>query len=65
VKARGLAGDAKRVSETAQESIESYERRMRVFNLEIVVVALMILTILLIWLSDTWMAFEKSLGHTF
>ena len=38
---------------------------MRFFNLEIVVVALMILTILIIWLSDTWMAFEKSLGHTF
>jgi hypothetical protein len=38
---------------------------MRVFNLEIVVVALMIPTILIIWLSDTWMAFEKSLGHIF
>jgi hypothetical protein len=34
---------------------------MRAFNLGIIVVALMALTILVIWLSDTWMAFEKSL----
>jgi hypothetical protein len=38
---------------------------MRIFNLAIIVVALMILTILVIWLSDTWMAFEKSLANTF
>jgi phage baseplate assembly protein W len=64
VKAQGL-GDTRRISETTRESIESYERRMRIFNLAIIVVALMILTILIIWLSDTWMAFEKSLANTF
>jgi hypothetical protein len=65
VKANGQAGDTKRISETVRESIKSYERRMRVFNLEIVVVALMVLAILIIWLSDTWVAFEKSLGLAF
>ena len=64
VKANGL-GDTKRISESGAESLQSYERRMRVFNLAIIVVALMVLTILIIWLSDTWMAFEKSLGHPF
>jgi hypothetical protein len=62
VKANGLAGDTRRISETTRESIESYERRMRIFNLAIVVVALMVLTILIIRLSDAWIAFEKSLG---
>jgi hypothetical protein len=35
---------------------------MRIFDLAIVVVALMVLTILIIRLSDAWIAFEKSLG---
>ena len=61
VKASGLAGNKERISETGGESVASYERRMRAFNLGIIVVALMVLTILVIWLSDTWMAFEKSL----
>jgi len=65
VKANGLAADAKRISEMPRESIESYERRMRASNLGIIVVALMALTILVMWLSDTWMAFEKSLGLHF
>jgi hypothetical protein len=29
------------------------------------VVALIALTILIVWLSNTWMAFEKSLGLSF
>jgi hypothetical protein len=65
VKASGLAGAAKRLSESGTESLQSYERRMRVFNLEVIVIALIVLTILIVWLSATWMAFEKSLGHTF
>jgi hypothetical protein len=35
---------------------------MRIFNLAIIVVALMVLTILITRLSDAWIAFEKSLG---
>jgi hypothetical protein len=38
---------------------------MRVFNLEVIVVALIVLTILIVWLSATWTAFEKSLALTF
>jgi hypothetical protein len=65
VKANGLAGDTKRISESGAESLQSYERRMRVFNLGVIVVALIILTILIEWLSTAWMAFEKSIGLTF
>jgi uncharacterized membrane protein YqiK len=45
--------------------MQSYERRMRLFNLGVIVVALIVLTILIVWLSTAWMAFEKSLAHTF
>jgi hypothetical protein len=38
---------------------------MRVFNWEVVVVALTALTILIMWLSSAWIAFEKSLGLAF
>ena len=59
VKANGLAGAARRISEAGGVSVQSYERRMRVFNLGVVVVALTV------WLSSTWLAFEKSLGLIF
>jgi hypothetical protein len=36
---------------------------MRVFNLGVIVVALIVLTILIVWLSTTWVAFEESLAH--
>lgn len=65
VKANGLAGDTKRISESGAESLQSYERRMRVFNLEVILIALIVLTILIVCLSATWMAFEKSLARTF
>ena len=42
-----------------------YERRMRTFNLGVIVVALIVLRILIEWLSMAWMAFEKSLAHAF
>jgi hypothetical protein len=38
---------------------------MRVFNLGVIVVALIVLTILIVWLFGAWLAFEKSLGLTF
>ena len=38
---------------------------MRVFNLGVIVVALIVLMILIVWLSNAWMAVEKSLGRTF
>ena len=36
---------------------------MRVFNFGVIVVALIVLTILVGWLSSAWMAFEKSLAR--
>ena len=65
VKAIGLASAAKRTSERSGEGMQSYERRMRVFNLGVILVALIALTILIEWLSTAWVAFEKSLAHTF
>jgi hypothetical protein len=38
---------------------------MRVFNLGVVVVALIVLTILIERLSTAWIAFEKSIRLTF
>jgi hypothetical protein len=65
VKANGLAGPTKRISENGADSLQSYERRMRAFNLGVIVVALIVLTILIVWLSVAWTAFEKSLARTF
>jgi len=62
VKANGLAGLAKRISKGGRERIQSYEGRMRVFELGVIVVALIALTILIVCLFSAWMAFEKSLG---
>jgi hypothetical protein len=56
--ANGLAGAARRISEAGGDS------RMRVFNFGVTVVALIVLTILIGWLSTTWLAFEKSRGLT-
>ena len=65
VKAKGLAGSARRISEGGKERKQSYEGRMRVFELGIIVVALIALTILIVCLFSVWMAFEKSLGPAF
>jgi hypothetical protein len=65
VKANGLAGAARGISEAGGQSIQAYERRMRVFNLGVILVALIVLMILIEWLSTAWLAFEKSLGLTF
>jgi hypothetical protein len=64
VKAKGLAGLAKRISKGGRERIQSYEGRMWVFELGVIVVALIALTILIVCLFSAWMAFEKSLGPT-
>jgi len=39
---------------------QAYERRMRRFNLEVVLVALIALALLIAWLFTTWEAFQKS-----
>ena len=44
--------------------MRSYEERERIFNWAVIVVALIALTILIVWLTTAWMAFEKSLNHT-
>ena len=59
VKAKGLAGLARRISKGGR--IQSYEGRMRVFELGVIVVALIALTILIVCLFSAWMAFEKRL----
>jgi hypothetical protein len=38
---------------------------MRLFNLGVILVALIVLMILIVGLSNAWMAFEKSLSLTF
>jgi hypothetical protein len=38
---------------------------MRVFNVEIIVAALIVLAILVMCLFSAWMAFERSLGPAF
>jgi hypothetical protein len=35
------------------------------YNLGVIVVALIVLTIMIEWLSTAWMAFEKIIGLTF
>ena len=64
VKAHGLADAAREISPAGGESVQSYEGRMRVFNLGVVVVALIVLTILIERLSTAWIAFEKSIRLT-
>ena len=44
MKASGLAGAAKRISEAVGESIQSYERGIRIFKLGIIVGALIVQT---------------------
>ena len=62
VKANGLLGVAKRTSERGREInwMQSYERRMRIFNLEVILAALIALAILIVWLFTAWAAFRES-----
>jgi hypothetical protein len=62
VKANGLLGAAKRTSERGAEInwMQSYERRMRIFNLEVILAALIALTILIVGLFTAWGAFQNS-----
>jgi hypothetical protein len=40
--------------------MQSYERRMRIFNLEVILAALIALTILIVGLFTAWGAFQNS-----
>jgi hypothetical protein len=65
VKANELAVSPRRISEGGGKSIQSYEGRMGVFDWGIIVIALIALTIVIMCIFSTWMAFEKSVGPTF
>jgi len=54
---------AKRTSERDGEIswTRSYERRMRIFTLEIILVSVIALTILIVCLFIAWEAFQKNL----
>jgi hypothetical protein len=58
VKAKGLAGSARRISDGGR--IQSYEGRMRLFELGVIVAALITLTIQIVCLFSAWMDFEKA-----
>jgi hypothetical protein len=62
VKANGLLAAAKRTSERGAEInwMQSYERRMRIFNLEVILAALIALAIFIVWLFTAWGAFQNS-----
>jgi len=62
VKANGLVDSVGRSSVKGREFswTQRYESRMRRFNLEVVLVALMALALLIGWLFNTWEAFQKS-----
>jgi hypothetical protein len=63
VTVNGSLDSSKRTPQKVREisSMHSYERRVRIFNLGVALVALIVLVILIVWLSAAWMAFEKSL----
>ena len=62
MKAKGLAGSAKRISEGGEQRIQSYEGRMRVLEFGVIVVAFIALMIQIVCLFSAWMDFEKSLA---
>jgi hypothetical protein len=63
MKANGFGGTAKRTPVKGREVswTQSYEGRMRRFNLEVVLAALIALALLITWLFSTWEAFQKSM----
>jgi len=63
VKANGLIREAKWTSEGDGKIswAQAYERRMRILNVEIILAALIILTILVVLLFTAWGAFQESL----
>jgi hypothetical protein len=62
MKANGLASTAKRTPVKGREDswTQAYEIRMRRFNLEVVLVALIAIALLIAWLFTTWEAFQES-----
>ena len=63
MKTNGLVSTAKQSLVKSRESrwTQAYDSRMRRFNLEVVLVALIALALLIAWLFTTWEAFQKSL----
>ena len=62
--ADGSAGAAKRISNRRGATVQSYERRMLIFNLRVILAALIVLALLIVWLPTVWRAFEKSVALT-
>jgi hypothetical protein len=62
MKANGFGRTAKRTPVKGREIswTQAYEGRMRRFNLEVLLVALIALALLITWLFSTWEAFQKS-----
>jgi hypothetical protein len=63
VKANGLIREAKWTSEGDGKIswAQAYERRMWIFNVEIILAALIIFAILVVLLFTAWAAFQESL----
>src|SRR5205823_14291238 len=61
VKANPLLGWAKGTSENDPDWMQSYKLQMRRFNLEVILAALIALTILIVLLLTAWEAFQKSM----
>jgi hypothetical protein len=62
MKADGLVGVARRPSAKGREIswAQAYESRMRRFNVEVVLAALIVLAFLIAWLFSAWGAFQNS-----
>jgi hypothetical protein len=61
LKANPLLGWAKGSSENDVDWMQSYKRQMRRFNLEVILAALIALTISIVLLLTAWEAFQKSM----
>ncbi len=62
MKSNGLFGALGRTPVLDREIswVQAYERQMRLFNLEVVLVALIALALLIGWGFITWEAFQRS-----
>jgi hypothetical protein len=61
VKANGLVDAVRRASAKGREIswAQAYESRMRRFNVEVVLAALIVLAFLIVWFFSAWDAFQK------
>jgi hypothetical protein len=62
MKADGSVGTARRTSAKGREIswAQAYEKRVRIFNLEVILAALIVLAFLIAWLFSAWGAFQNS-----